>query len=58
MVSALILLKELRGFFLSTFGSDITRVILTFSGHFVRYILLVLGWTHVCPQSCLNFFIA
>lgn len=24
------------------------------AGHFLRYILLVLSWTPVCPQNCPN----
>ncbi len=26
----------------------------TLTGHFIRYILLVPGWTHFCLQNCLN----
>ncbi len=28
--------------------------IYTLTGHFIRYTLLVLGWTHFCLQNCLN----
>ncbi len=26
----------------------------TLTGHFIRYNLLVPGWTHLCLQNCLN----
>ncbi len=41
--------------FISLHKIVVYDLIYTLTGHFIRYTLLVPGWTHFCLQNCLNY---